>query len=901
MAKIGMFGAGYVGLVTGACFADLGQEVVIRDVVPERIERLRAGDVPIYEPGLEQVLERNAERISFTLDIQDAVADAEFLYVAVGTPPLESGDADLRAVWSVIDELPDDLPGRPIVVMKSTVPVGTGENVRARLDGRGLTGVGYVSNPEFLAEGSAVADFMHPDRIVVGSFDEADGERVVGLHRGIETEVVRTDVPSAELVKLAANAFLSTRISFINEIANVCELVGADVVDVAKGVGLDHRLGSYFLRAGIGFGGSCVVGDETALVRRDGEPQLASLEQLYECLDRDSRLEVLAWRSDGSGPEFLPVTVMTRRRYHGDVLEVRTKMGRRLTTTPDHPFVTSDGVKRADELTEEDWLPLAQGAAGPPRRRPRRGNIVAAFEVAGLAPADVIVRPNRQELVTIGPETVRRELASMHHPRGVLARTHDIVRAGALRLHETAILDVELEESSVGTARDGTYVPASITMDEAFWRVVGLYLSEGHVSGDGRRMRICWSFHPTDEDALVREVAAFWRGHGVKTTVRRTPTAMQVSLGSRLLATWWTRALGLGANCYEQRIPDAVWDAPDELKRALLAGLWLGDGSWSYVNGGPSVVLEYGTVSRTLADGMLRLLGDLNIVARLKVGRTAESTRDTYWLVVSGADQVERLVELVPPPAPPVIAESIAKQARRIAPTGYRKRDNAAWVRVTSTAPRAFQGFVYSLEVPGAHTFVTTGGIAVHNCFPKDVTALKQLAGNSGYPFMLLHAVWEVNELQKRRVVQKLQKHLGTLRGKTVALLGLAFKPNTDDMREAPSRVIAYRLLSEGATVRAWDPIAHPSDLQGIELADSILDAVRDADAAVIVTEWPELATLASPEVREAMARPVIIDGRNLLEPKAVRAAGFTYEGIGRPRHASPAEPQPALDPELSI
>jgi UDPglucose 6-dehydrogenase len=440
VAKIGMFGAGYVGLVTGACFADLGHEVVIRDVVPERIERLRAGEIPIYEPGLEAVLERNAERIRFTLDIQEAVAGADFLYVAVGTPPTESGDADLGAVWSVVDELPTDLPGRPVVVMKSTVPVGTGIHVRDRLDARGLVNVGYVSNPEFLAEGSAVADFMSPDRIVVGGFDEADAERVVDLYQGIETEVVRTDVSSAELVKLAANAFLSTRISFINEIANVCELVGADVVDVARGVGLDHRLGSHFLRAGIGFGGSC---------------------------------------------------------------------------------------------------------------------------------------------------------------------------------------------------------------------------------------------------------------------------------------------------------------------------------------------------------------------------------------------------------------------------------------------------------------------------FPKDVTALKQLAGNSGYQFMLLHAVWEVNELQKRRVVQKLEKHLGPLRGKTIALLGLAFKPNTDDMREAPSRVIAYRLLSEGAEVRAWDPVAHPDDLPGIELSDSVLDAVRNADAAVIVTEWPELSTFATPEVRDAMARPLIIDGRNLLDPVATRAAGFSYEGIGRPRHASPAEPGRARNPEL--
>jgi UDPglucose 6-dehydrogenase len=440
MARIGMFGAGYVGLVTGACFADLGHDVTIRDVVPDRIERLRAGEVPIYEPGLELVLERNRDRIHFTLDVEDAVDGADFLYVAVGTPPTASGDADLSAVWTVVDQLPEDLPGRPVLVMKSTVPVGTGERVRMRLDARGLSRIGYVSNPEFLAEGSAVADFMRPDRVVVGAFDDADADRVVELHHGIETEIVRTDVPSAELVKLAANAFLSTRISFINEIANVCELVGADVVDVARGVGLDHRLGPHFLRAGLGFGGSC---------------------------------------------------------------------------------------------------------------------------------------------------------------------------------------------------------------------------------------------------------------------------------------------------------------------------------------------------------------------------------------------------------------------------------------------------------------------------FPKDVTALKQLAGNSGYQFMLLHAVWEVNELQKRRVVQKLQRHLGSLRGRTIALLGLAFKPNTDDMREAPSRVIAYRLLAEGAEVRAWDPVARPDDLLGIELCDTVLDAVRDADAAVIVTEWPELATLASAEVREAMRRPLIVDGRNMLDPDAARAAGFAYEGMGRPRHSSPAEPEPARDPEL--
>jgi UDPglucose 6-dehydrogenase len=422
MARIGIFGAGWVGLVTGSCFAELGHDVVVRDVVPEKIDALRRGEVPFHEERVPELLKRNDERLSYTLDAND-VADCEFLFVCVDTPPTYSGDADLSRVWTVIDELPE-LPGHPIVVMKSTVPVGTGEKVRHGLDGRGLEHVGYVSNPEFLAEGTAVRDFMHPDRIVVGAFDDDDAEAVASLYESLDTPIVRCDVNSAEMIKLAANAFLMTRISFINEIANVCEATGADVVKVAEGVGLDHRLGPHFLRAGIGYGGSC---------------------------------------------------------------------------------------------------------------------------------------------------------------------------------------------------------------------------------------------------------------------------------------------------------------------------------------------------------------------------------------------------------------------------------------------------------------------------FPKDSLALKQLASNSGYHFQLLSAVIEVNELQKRRVIGKLKRHLGSLRGRKVALLGLAFKPNTDDMREAPSIVLASRLLAEGAEVRGWDPVADGKALpRGVELAPSVLEAVRGTDAAVIVTEWAELRELARDEVRTAMANPLIVDGRNLLDPATVRAAGFVYEGIGR-------------------
>jgi len=266
---LGVIGAGWVGLVTAACFADLGHEIVVRDVVPERIAELDAGRVPIFEPGLSELLAANRERIRYTLDIADVFDAARIVFVSVPTPPTHSGDADLSAVWRVLDELPE-LEQRAIVVMKSTVPVGTGEKVRHELDARGLAHVGYVSNPEFLAESTALRDFTSPDRIVVGAFDDADGDAVVALYESIDAPVVRADVSSAEMVKLASNAFLATKISFINEIANVCEETGADVSLVAEGMGLDRRIGSLFLRPGIGYSGSCLPKDVTALKQLAG-------------------------------------------------------------------------------------------------------------------------------------------------------------------------------------------------------------------------------------------------------------------------------------------------------------------------------------------------------------------------------------------------------------------------------------------------------------------------------------------------------------------------------------------------------------------------------------------------------------------------------------------------------
>ncbi|EFG03961.1 UDP-glucose/GDP-mannose dehydrogenase family protein (plasmid) [Streptomyces clavuligerus] len=246
--KIAVFGAGYIGLVTGACLAQLGHEVVVRDIQPERVRLLRSGEVPIHEPGLGDLIARNKERLVFTTGLEETLAGAEVAYVCVDTPPSAAGDADLSRVWSVVDSLAGAGHLRAVVV-KSTVPVGTGARVRAALDRAGLGHVGYASNPEFTAEGRAVEDFLAPDRVVIGSSD-AETARLIGeLHAGVDGPVVVMDVESAEMSKMAANALLATKISFINEIATLCELTGGDVEMVAKAVGMDHRLGPRVPRA----------------------------------------------------------------------------------------------------------------------------------------------------------------------------------------------------------------------------------------------------------------------------------------------------------------------------------------------------------------------------------------------------------------------------------------------------------------------------------------------------------------------------------------------------------------------------------------------------------------------------------------------------------------------------
>jgi len=267
-APIAVIGTGYVGLVTAAGFAELGSEVWCVDVDADKIARLQRGEIPIYEPGLAECLARNRGRLHFGRELAPALEHARLLFVAVGTPPTYSGDADLSAVHAVVDAMPAS--DQHALVMKSTVPVGTGASIKRIFDEQGKSAFAYVSCPEFLKEGSALQDFLSPDRVVVGDDRDWAGDAVVELYAPLDAALVRTDIASAEMIKLAANAFLATKISFINEIANVCEETGADVLEVARGMGLDHRIGTHFLRPGIGFGGSCFPKDVSALKQLAG-------------------------------------------------------------------------------------------------------------------------------------------------------------------------------------------------------------------------------------------------------------------------------------------------------------------------------------------------------------------------------------------------------------------------------------------------------------------------------------------------------------------------------------------------------------------------------------------------------------------------------------------------------
>ena len=722
MTKIAVIGTGYVGLTTGACFAHMGHQVVCADIDPVKIESLRRGVIPIVELGLQELVEEGiAEgRLSFVLGAEIAAADCEIAFLCVPTPQGDDGSADLSYIEAAARQIGPVLPYEAVVVNKSTVPVGSARVVE-RVMGR--PDVKVVSNPEFLREGSAVQDFLKPDRVVVGCDDQAAALKVSALYDGISAPVIVTDPASAETIKYAANAFLATKLSFINAIAAICEGVGADINDVVVGMGSDKRIGQDFLRPGPGWGGSCFDGAETCIVRDHDGTRLTRFDALGT-LELE-HLEILSWSNGQVIPEFQRALAVTQRPYSGEMMKIRTKMGRRVTVTADHPMVVRSAndeilIKLAGALTTDDWLPVSLGT-----------------------------------------------------PLG---------------------------------------------------------------------------------DALGHEHASM-----IEAIAAAPPT----------------------------RIPDVIWSASESAKQALLRGLWAGDGSWSLLNGGPSVALEYGTVSSELADGMLRLLGEFGIMARQKIGRASKSTVDTHWLVISGADQIEDCMWLLEPHERDQVRDQLDAQSKRIAPTGYRRdRKGTAWVRVVDVETRHGEQQVFSVEVDRNHTVVTTGGLVAHNCFPKDSRALLKIAREAGYHFDLLDGVITINEEQFERVTDKIRVAAGgDLSKATVAVWGLTFKARTDDLRDSPSLAIIKRLVAAGATVQAYDPTvdgSKPGVPSDITIADSAYTACKGADVLAVLTEWDEFRWLDIDQVAGAMTGRAIVDARNLLDRNDWRRASFYYQGIGR-------------------
>jgi UDPglucose 6-dehydrogenase len=368
---ISVIGTGYVGLVTGACFAEFGVDVTCADVDQDKINRLQKGVVPIYEPGLEHLVTKNVQagRLRFTTNIQDAVEQALVIFLAVGTPPLPDGSPNLSFVESAACSIADYMNGYKVVVTKSTVPIGTGEHIRKLITERKKAKVnfGVVSNPEFLREGAAINDFMRPDRVVIGSRDEEAIAIMKDLYRPlylIEAPFVITSLEAAELTKYAANAFLATKISFINEIANLCERIGCDVHDVARAIGMDKRIGSKFLHPGPGFGGSCFPKDTRALasVARQFGSESLIVDAVIEVNDRQrqemfKKISKLVGDFEGKtvavlGLAFKPETDDMREAPSIDIIRNLTERGARVIAYD--PVAKAEAIKVLPDISYAD-------------------------------------------------------------------------------------------------------------------------------------------------------------------------------------------------------------------------------------------------------------------------------------------------------------------------------------------------------------------------------------------------------------------------------------------------------------------------------------------------------------------------------------------------------------------
>ena len=923
MSIICVIGTGYVGLVTGTCFADLGNQVTCVDIIPEKIEGLKQGILPIYEPGLEELVERNvhAGRLHFTTSYKEGLDNCDFVFIAVNTPTGSShGRADMHYVESAARGIGQELDHNAIIVNKSTVPVGSGDVVKRiilnNLERRDVS-FAVVSNPEFLREGSAVQDFLNPDRVVLGSSDSEAANKVATLYLPLRAPMVITDLYTAEMIKYASNAFLATKISFINEIAQICERLGADAKEVAAGMGYDKRIGRAFLDAGLGYGGSCFEADQTVFTLNSpnvsverfdtlfkesirapqapliGPPFLGDVVELVQPSDQ----RVLAFDLEAGRPMLADVKAITRRPYKGTMVKINTSMGRTLRVTADHPVILHKDqqftilpaatVVPGDQLMALCELPAIEQATNL--------NLIDLLRDTDLE-ADVYVKPSDNTL------SEQYEQFATAIPQEMLKYPHEIKRHNRMSLRlfrylsEAQVLDVPAQKLQLYTAKGAaTLINALIPVDSDLLRLCGYYLAEGYLAQDtGRagavRERVGFCFHEQEAE-YIADVQRILRRWGLKFIERNATSALTTIVSSRIFSWLLRDVFRCGTRSEDKALPRLVFNVLPELRLELIRGAFSGDGAVTTVQNGQNLMLEYATVSKLLADGMTLLLQTIGVIPSIRTRWMNKSTQAAYILRVSGYEQMVALKNVYGNKHRARIERILAGYQRHIQPHGYERHRAFATLVVREVEHEDVETMVYSMET-STGTLITSSGLISHNCFPKDVRALAHMAAEAGLHPQLLHAVMDINQDQRRSVVSKLSSMLGSLRGCTIGVLGLAFKPNTDDMREAPSVDIIRWVSSQGAMVRAYDPVARKTAQEALEREGIRLDTItfcedayevaHGADALVIVTEWNEFKSLNMPQIHSAMRRPILIDGRNIYEAEEMNRLGFTYRAMGR-------------------
>ncbi|WP_394326152.1 nucleotide sugar dehydrogenase [Halobacterium sp. CBA1132] len=866
------------------------------DIDQDTVDTINDGRAPIHEPGLEErIAEHAGDRLRATTDY-DAVRETDVTFLALPTPSEEDGRIDTSIMQAGAESLGEALAGKDdhVVVVKSTVVPGTTEDVVApALERGGFDGATLAMNPEFLRMGTAVEDFLNPDKVVYGATDEAAYDVLHDVYEPLvdaadgDPAVVETGLREAEMIKYANNGFLAAKVSLINDIGNICKEFGVDAYEVADAIAHDDRISGQFLRSGVGWGGSCLTGDQQILAKdEDGTKQLTLADFFEQYVSGETVEDVSVLSRTESGEfEFKPVLAATRRQYDGQLHTVRTKMNKSVTVTHDHPMVTLDGheqvVREAAALDEGDELPVMMGLPSDP---------VESFDLIDLVESSsafendsVYVKPEF-ELETVKDDVY--EVLREYNRQFDYHKVHDLVQSNYLPLdvfldHEDE-LPVDRTEVGLYTTRGGgqTYVPAVLPVDEDFWRFVGYYLSEGHINddtsghGSTTRRRVCLSFHPSDEAAYVDDAESYYEDLGIRYRTETQETSTQIEVSSRIFAEFieW---LGCGTGSYSAAVPDEAYRATDDQRIALLAGLFRGDGHVHYPSHSNAVVYDYGSVSEDLINGMQFLLHSVGIVPSYKTSESAKSTRPAHFLRVSSKHQVDALKEMFLDDERDRI-ETRLSDTQDIAPTGHTADGGFTTVPVREVTVEDADTDVYSLEVADTHTFVTTDGLVVHNCFPKDTAAIRAAARDEGYEPLMLDAATEVNDRQPERLLSLLDDHVD-VDGERVAVLGLSFKPGTDDIRNSRAVPVIDGLQARGADVVAYDPVAAEKMAEkrpDVEYTDSAGAALDGASGAVFVTDWDEFAALD--EEFDGMAEPVVVDGRRIVE----RRDGITYEGL---------------------